>query len=229
MSTTPKVKDRDYWKTGISRADRKARKRQYKRGTASDVAAHKSKVSAYKASKRKVKSQQSILPKPKTRKLKSTSKTLSGRERGSGQYYDKISNTWKSPKLTFEVRAKRREGKLEKKQGKLDAAGLALWDDLQMGKKGKSDAKIGRRTKKRDLMANKLQSSTKKANRIRSMREFEKTFGAKLRERKKLGIDKYFKSEYAKRKASYGGIKAIRDVTKKARKSIRGAFRKNFR
>ena len=61
------------------------------------------------------------------------------------------------------------------------------------------------------------------------MREFEKTFGAKLRERKKLGIDKYFKSEYAKRKASYGGIKAIRDVTRRARKSIRGAFRKNFR
>ena len=224
MSTTPKVKDRDYWKTGISRADRKARKQQYKRGTASDVAAHKAKVSAYKASKRKVKPTRT-----KTVKSKGTSKTLSGRERGSGQYYDKISNTWKSPKLTFEVRAKRREGKLEKKQGKLDAAGLALWDDLQMGKKGKSDAKIGRRTKKRDLMANKLQSSTKKANRIRSMREFEKTFGAKLRERKKLGIDKYFKSEYAKRKASYGGIKAIRDVTRRARKSIRGAFRKNFR
>ena len=214
MSTTPKAKDRDYWKTGVSRADRKARKQQYKRGTASDVAAHKAKVSAYKASKRKVKPTRT-----KTVKSKGTSKTLSGRERGSGQYYDSISRTWKSPKLTPEVKAKRRKGKLENKQGKLDAAIKA----------GKSDVKIGRRTKKRDLMANKRSSALKKAVRSGSMKQFESTFGAKLRERKKLGIDKYFKSEYAKRKASFGGMKAIRDVTKKARQSIRGAFRKNFR
>ena len=214
MSTTPKAKDRDYWKTGVSRADRKARKQQYKRGTASDVAAHKAKVSAYKASKRKVKPTRT-----KTVKSKGTSKTLSGRERGSGQYYDTISRTWKSPKLTAEVKAKRRKGKLGKKQAKLDAAITA----------GKSDVKIGRRAKKYSLMANKYKKARKTAMRIGSMREFERTFGAKSRERKKLGIDKYFKSEYAKRKASYGGIKAIRDVTRRARKSIRGAFRKNFR
>jgi hypothetical protein len=78
-------------------------------------------------------------------------------------------------------------------------------------------------------MVNKYKKARKTAMRIGSMREFERTFGAKSRERKKLGIDKYFKSEYAKRKASFGGMKAIRDVTKKARQSIRGAFRKNFR
>ena len=77
MSTTPKAKDRDYWKTGVSRADRKARKQQYKRGTASDVAAHKAKVSAYKASKRKVKPTRT-----KTVKSKGTSKTL------LNQFYD---------------------------------------------------------------------------------------------------------------------------------------------
>tara|TARA_Y100001951_G_scaffold81604_1_gene69818 strand:- start:477 stop:1097 length:621 start_codon:yes stop_codon:yes gene_type:complete len=160
--------------------------------------------------------------------------TMSGRERGSGQYYDKISNTWKSPKLTFEVRAKRREGKLQKKQGKLDNYLAPLIEKDEVREAGLNYREIGankfnRLSKKRDLMANKLRSSTKKANRIRLMREFEKTFGAKLRERKKLGIDKYFKSEYAKRKASYGGIKAIRDVTRRARKSIRSAFKRSFK
>ena len=160
--------------------------------------------------------------------------TMSGRERGSGQYYDKISNTCKSPKLTFEVRAKRREGKLQKKQGKLDNYLAPLIEKDEVREAGLNYREIGankfnRLSKKRDLMANKLRSSTKKANRIRLMREFEKTFGAKLRERKKLGIDKYFKSEYAKRKASYGGIKAIRDVTRRARKSIRSAFKRSFK